>query len=224
MKDKYKDTDLREALKRKYADTPQLPADFMKRPLPRPLPRREGRTRRLRWMAAAACLLIIVGVGLTLLPKEEQANPEPMTAKQTMPAPVPKSGTTSSKVRNSQFQSQEPPVPKDGTATKQVQMKRLETKTKAEPKLKTQEEQPQEIAAETATVNELAATEAPPPQAQSKPVTLTERDIPITRPENYQYTPEEIALMKKQADDAYVKWVQLELEIAKYNLEQMAQQ
>ena len=30
--------------------------------------------------------------------------------------------------------------------------------------------------------------------------------------------------LKKQADDAYVKWVQLELEIAKYNLEQMAQQ
>ena len=26
---KYKDTDLREALKRKYADTPQLPDDFM---------------------------------------------------------------------------------------------------------------------------------------------------------------------------------------------------
>ena len=49
---------------------------------------------------------------------------------------------------------------------------------------------------------------------------LTERDIPITRPENYRYTPEEIALLKKQADDAYVKWVQLELEIAKYNLEQ----
>ena len=51
---------------------------------------------------------------------------------------------------------------------------------------------------------------------------LTERDIPITRPENYKYTPEEIALLKKQANEAYVKWVQLELEIAKYNLEQMA--
>lgn len=57
-----------------------------------------------------------------------------------------------------------------------------------------------------------------------KPAVLTERDIPITRPENYRYTPEEIALLKKQADEAYVKWVQLELEIAKYNLEQMAQQ
>ena len=42
MNEKYKDTDLREALRRKYAETPKLPADFMKDTLPR----REGRTRR----------------------------------------------------------------------------------------------------------------------------------------------------------------------------------
>lgn len=59
--------------------------------------------------------------------------------------------------------------------------------------------------------------------AQAKTKTLTERDIPITRPENYQYTPEEIALLKKQADEAYLKWVELELEIAKHNQEQTAQ-
>ncbi len=59
---------------------------------------------------------------------------------------------------------------------------------------------------------------------QAEPLTevLTERDIPITRPENYKYTPEEIALMKKQAREAYLKWVELELEIAKYNQEQTA--
>ena len=66
---------------------------------------------------------------------------------------------------------------------------------------------------------ELAQTTAPEPQ----PETLTERDIPITRPENLKYTPEEIALMKKQANEAYLKWVELELEIAKYHLEQTAQ-
>jgi len=53
--------------------------------------------------------------------------------------------------------------------------------------------------------------------------TLTERDIPITRPENLKYTKEELALMKKQANEAYLKWVELELEIAKYNLEQTAE-
>ena len=68
---------------------------------------------------------------------------------------------------------------------------------------------------------DLAVAETAKPQ--EKMVTLTERDIPITRPENYKYTPEEIALMKKQANEAYLKWAQLELEIAKYNLEQTAQ-
>ena len=53
---------------------------------------------------------------------------------------------------------------------------------------------------------------------------LTERDIPITRPENYKYTPEEIALLKRQAAEAYLKWVELELEIAKHCQEQTAQQ
>ena len=53
---------------------------------------------------------------------------------------------------------------------------------------------------------------------------LTERDIPITRPENYKHTPEEIALLKRQAAEAYLKWVELELEIAKHSQEQTAQQ
>ena len=54
-------------------------------------------------------------------------------------------------------------------------------------------------------------------------VTLSERNVPITRPENLKYTPEEMALMKKQANEAYLKWVELELEISKCNLEQTAQ-
>jgi hypothetical protein len=59
--------------------------------------------------------------------------------------------------------------------------------------------------------------------ASTKTKMLTERDIPITRPENYKYTPEEIALMKRQANEAYLKWVELELEIAKHCQEQTAQ-
>ena len=121
MNEKYKDTDLREALRRKYAETPKLPADFMKDSLPR----REGKTRILRWMAAAACLLIIVGVGFTLMPKEEPAKPGQMIVKQTPPKPVPKAETPSSKVGNSQFQSQELSVPKPETKPKQVPTKPL---------------------------------------------------------------------------------------------------
>ena len=65
--------------------------------------------------------------------------------------------------------------------------------------------------------------DTPPAPETDMAQTLTERDIPITRPENYKYTPEEIALLKKQANEAYLKWVELELEISRYTLEQTAQ-
>lgn len=61
------------------------------------------------------------------------------------------------------------------------------------------------------------------PAAQPQPRVLTERDIPITRPENLKYTREELELMKRQANEAYLKWIELELEISKYNLEQTAE-
>ena len=84
-------------------------------------------------------------------------------------------------------------------------------------------EEPQ-IAQETMPVEKVETIEAEKPAiAQTTTTTLSEGDIPITRPENYQYTQEEIALMKKQADEAYLKWVELELEIAKYHIEQTAQ-
>ena len=86
------------------------------------------------------------------------------------------------------------------------------------------QETPKEESPETPTAEEaridlaLAETAKPEPE----PVMLTERDIPVTRPENYRYTPEELALMKKQANEAYLKWVELELEIAKQTMEQTA--
>lgn len=94
MKEIYKDTDLREALKRKYADTPQLPADFMTKmqeeALSHSLPNRERRKRVLRWIAAAACLLIIIGVGvnnkffrITDVPSQDVTKPGTMMAHQT---------------------------------------------------------------------------------------------------------------------------------------------
>ena len=132
MNEKYKDTDLREALRRKYADTPKLPADFMRELTPNPSPR-VGRTRVLRWMAAAACLLVIVGVGLTMLHKEKPAKPEQIIAQQTKPRPVPVKDTSTSNGENSQPQSQEVPVQVKVTAPKQVAMKRQVAKTQAEP-------------------------------------------------------------------------------------------
>ena len=132
MNEKYKDTDLREALRRKYADTPKLPADFMKELTPNPSPR-VGRTRVLRWMAAAACLLVIVGVSLTMLHKEKPAKPEQIIAQQTKPRPVPVKDTPTSNGENSQLKSHEVPAQVKVTAPKQVAMKRQKAEMKAEP-------------------------------------------------------------------------------------------
>ena len=141
MNEKYKDTDLREALRRKYADTPKLPADW---PIPSPS-QREGRIKSLpywgRLVGAAACLLIIVGVGFTLLYKEEPAKPEQMIVQQTKPTPVPNKETHSSDGEDSQLPSQEVTVPMKETAPKQVPTKRQEAKTKTVPAQETQTEQ-----------------------------------------------------------------------------------
>jgi hypothetical protein len=101
-------------------------------------------------------------------------------------------------------------------------MKHSETAQKAEVLLAQdkQVEQPKEVTAN----EEKMPADLPNTQAKPQQVVLTERDIPISRPENYRYTPEELALMRQQANEAYVKWMELEMEIMKYQFEQIAKQ
>ena len=81
-----------------------------------------------------------------------------------------------------------------------------------------------DMSQEVTAIDEMASADLPRVQAKPQQVVLTERDIPISRPENYRYTPEEIALMRRQANEAYVKWMELELEIMNYQYEQVAKQ
>lgn len=208
----FKDTDLREALRRKYSDTPQLTADFMasmkqrmEEPKPAPKPR-----MLWRWMAAAACLIFIIGIGITLWPKHEAQTAQPQVAQKTEQPKVivePK--------------AEEPEVVEPETIpasqAEPVKVRMQPSATKAAPNT--------ELAkAETATEpTEEIITDTPSAPETDMAETLTERDIPITRPENYKYTAEELALLKKQASEAYLKWVELELEISRYTLEQTAQ-
>ena len=66
----YKDTDLREALRRRYSDTPQLSADFADRLMQRieePRPRKKGRIKSLPYWgrlvgAAAASVALLLTI------------------------------------------------------------------------------------------------------------------------------------------------------------------
>jgi hypothetical protein len=218
----FKDTDLREALRRKYSDTPQLSADFMASMKQRmeadvhedqkPAPT----IRRWRWMAAAACLLLIIGIGITLWQKQEAQTTQPQVAQKIE---QPKAIVEPKAVEPETVESETVQEPQVDQAPKAEP-----AKVRMQPSLAKAEPKTELAKAETATEpTEEIITDTPPAPETDMAQTLTERDIPITRPENYKYTPEELALLKKQANEAYLKWVELELEISRYTLEQTAQ-
>ena len=210
------DIALREALRMDDAELPQIPADLNARVMQRATHKpRQSTVRRLWPWMAAACVTAFIVVLLTP-PKAPQKD---VVAENT--------DTHQSSIINKE---EEPQMAKVETETPQ----RLTTEVKAVKRASVtpRKQQPKRIEpetllaeAETLTVEEPTKelAQIAEPKAEKPTVTLTERDIPITRPENYKYTPEELALMKKQANEAYLKWVELELEIAKHNLEQTAQ-
>ena len=231
MNERYKDTDLREALRRKYADVPELPADFMASMNERLQAKPVAKTRRLWPWVAAACVAAIMVV-LLMPPRESPDTVEQLpTAKldaQPLPSLVgegPGVGSVTSTPPQTEILTPPPTPPLQGrgaaahTTAQQARGAAMRSKAQSQSMSDT-------LVTPTTETGEadVAVVETPPTLQQEKPKTLTDSDIPITRPENYKYTPEEIALMKKQAAEAYLKWVELELEIAKHNMEQTAQQ
>jgi len=212
------DANLRNALEMDEAERPQMPADLNERLMQR-MAKEDKQPRRIVWpWIAAACVAGIMVIWL-MPPKETTTD-------------VVAENVTDCRFKNNEVEEivaakveTETPAPIP-TPVKVQKSKVKTTVVKRDAALLAQDAKTaQTPTAETTTqpaveeVNkELAVAETAKPQ--EKMVTLTERDIPITRPKNYQYTPEEIALMKKQANEAYLKWAELELEISKYNLEQ----
>ena len=200
------DNILREAIRRREQKQPPMPADLNDRLLQRmegTIPVKANKSRRIKWhWIAAACVAAMMIV--LLIP---QTDSDEFVIRQKREANLKFAEAEKEKrITNSENHSSRIANP---------------------PELNTNHYDSNSLIANSTEQTEQTlstSSEASNLQAQAKPVTLTERDIPITRPENYRYTPEEIELLKKQANEAYVKWVQLELEIAKYNLEQMAQQ
>ena len=221
------DNALREALRQDEAELPQMPADLNARLMKRMAQQKPvAKTRRLWPWVAAACVAAFIIVNI-MPPKGSTPNPFPQKA--SPPAPLAKErGVVTSETLMAEkpmIAEVEMEAAQSAAPTKAKKAKARTNVVKHDVALLAQET----TAAEPVTPEVKAEEEAKPELAQAvtqdaKPMTLTERDIPITRPENYKYTPEEIALLKKQADEAYLKWVELELEIAKHHLEQTAQQ
>lgn len=210
------DINLRDAIRMDEMERPQMPADLNAR-----LMKRVGeesakpQRRRLLWpWIAAACVAAVIAVYLT---PPKASSPTPLQVERGVVAQK----ESQPKVEQSAAEPAQTIVEQPAAQPVQVPVKRIVAKVEPK-KVETPSVVPQK---QPATTEQLLAQETKPVEqkVEQKSVTLTERDIPITRPENYKYTPEEIALMKKQANEAYMKWVELELEIAKNNLEQTAQ-
>lgn len=221
------DANLRNALEMDEAERPQMPADLNERLMQR-MAKEDKQPRRIVWpWIAAACVAGIMVIWL-MPPKETTTDvvaentviEQPANINKVEETPVAKVEENSvAKVETETPAPVATPVKAKGTKVKTTVVKRdaallaQDAKTAQTPTAETKT-----LPAVEEVNKELAVAETAKPQ--EKMVTLTERDIPITRPKNYQYTPEEIALMKKQANEAYLKWAELELEISKYNLEQ----
>ena len=213
------DVNLRDALRMDEAERPQMPADLNERLMQRMANKEEKQPRRIVWpWIAAAC---VAGIMMIWLMPPKATTPDVVAEKAVIEQP-----NNINKVEETPVTKVETEAPAPiATPVKAKVAKVKTTVVKRDAALLAQETpKAQTATAETTTMpaveeanKELAAEPAKP---QEKMVTLTERDIPITRPENYHYTPEEIALLKKQANEAYLKWAELELEISKYNIEQ----
>ena len=216
------DTNLRDAIRLEEEALPPMPADLNARLMKRVEEERakviakKRRTRVLWPLVAAACVAALIAVFLTPPKGTERPSTQPssmMGREKTMP------GTGVAQVETPQIV----PTPSEEKVVEQPKVKRPVVKP-TQPLLAQEKPVEKDMATEEATTEPTAEnTATEPPHTEMATVTLTERDIPITRPENYHYTPEEIALLKKQANEAYLKWVELELEISKYTLEKMAQ-
>ena len=213
------DNNLREAIQMSELELPQMPADLNARLMQRVAQEKPGKARtRIIWpWIAAACVAAVIAVFLTP-PKDtigEIAQVQESTVEQKSIVIVKQAPQVA------EISQQEPEV----ATPEQMQVAEVKRIRKASVMVK--EPISEETICEVPTTEEpLLAQETAPAEekATERNVTLSEHDIPITRPENLKYTPEEMALLKKQANEAYLKWVELELEISKHYLQQTAQQ
>ena len=219
------DTNLRDAIRLDERERPQMPADLNARVMQKVEQKSHAtRTSKLWPWIAAACAAGVIAIFLTPPKDTPEVNKGTTVAvnveqpKESLDSESQMSETQMSETQKSEIQMSEAQTTSPQRVIKQKgnlapgKSAKQQGKPVTTDNLLAQETTPAEKP-----ITEKTSTEEPT-------VTLTESDIPITRPENYKHTPEELALLRKQADEAYLKWVELELEISKNNLQQTAQQ
>ena len=206
------DAALRDAIRLDEMEAPKMPSDLNARLMKRMAAEAPtaSRTRKLWPWIAAACAVAFIAVFITP-PKFGTEGAEMVAKVEKNEAPAQTAPTPAPAAVVAKAEHIAPAAPKAAPVAPKAAKPAIAAPAKPE-------------AIEPAVEHVLAAaTTVPKAVAEEKMVTMSERDIPITRPENYKYTPEELAQLKKQAAEAYLKWVELELEISKNNLQQTAQ-
>ena len=214
------DTNLRDALRQDEMERPQMPADLNVRVMQKVEQKSHAtRTRKLWPWIAAACAAGVIAIYLTPPKDTTEVNKgTPVAVNVEQQKESPDSEPHKREIQKSEIQMSEPQ-----TASPQKVIKQKESLIPVKPA----KQQYKPVTTNNLLAQEITPAEQPTTEkvsTEEPTVTLTESDIPITRPENYKHTPEELALLRKQADEAYLKWVELELEISKNNLQQTAQQ
>lgn len=201
------DNNIKKAIRREIAERPPMPADLNARLMQRVEKevnlKPQTKHRRIIWpWVAAACVAGVLVMFLTPPKSSELPEEKQMVA--------------SAKHEITTALSPQEKTKKEVAATETKPSIKAKTKV-----LTVTEETDEKLVAQVEEPIEQPETTVSAPQSGEENVSrmLTERDIPITRPENYRHTREEIALMRKQADEAYLKWAELELKIANYNME-----
>ena len=213
------DAALRDAIRLDEMEAPKMPSDLNARLMKRMAAEAPtaSRTRKLWPWIAAACAVAFIAVFITppkfgtegaemvaKVEKKEITAPVAVVAKAEHIAPVaPKAAPVAPKAAKPAIAAPAKP--------EAIELEHVLAASTTVPKAVAEEKMREVNEAYDAVI------------AKEKMVVMSERDIPITRPENYKSTPEELAQLKKQAAEAYLKWVELELEISKNNLQQTAQ-
>jgi hypothetical protein len=195
------DAALRDAIRLDEMEAPKMPSDLNARLMKRMAAEAPtaSRTRKLWPWIAAACAVAFIAVFIT--------PPKFGTEGAEMVAKVEKKEITAPAAVVAKAEHIPPVAPKAAPVAPKAAKPAIAAPAKPE-------------AIEPAVEHVLAAaTTAQSAVVEEKMVVMSERDIPITRPENYKYTPEELAQLKKQAAEAYLKWVELEMEISRNNMQ-----